>query len=121
MKNSKLLNCTDSGKCTGCGACCSNFLPMTEEEIDTIRKYIKKNGIKENKRFLPTSEPITDMDCPFLDTTKKCEKCMIYEVRPKICRDFICDIKQRPDIRQDIDYLQKAKIVFVREEFYGKN
>ena len=81
---------TDNGKCTQCGQCCSNILPMTEDEISVIRRYIKKHHIKERKHILPLAEPTIDMTCPFLDDSKSCEKCTIYEVRPRICRDFIC-------------------------------
>lgn len=31
-----------------------------------------------------------DMICPFMDSRKKDKKCDIYEVRPMICREFIC-------------------------------
>lgn len=109
---------TKNGKCTGCGACCSNILPMTENEIRIIRQYIKKHGIKEQIRIIPTVNPNIDMTCPFLDNSKKCEKCTIYEVRPRICKDFICNPKQRPPV--DLEYSLKAKIVLVREEFFGK-
>lgn len=108
---------TCNGKCTGCGGCCSNILPITEDEIRTIRNYIKRYNIKEQKRLLPTVNPNLDMTCPFLDNSKKCDKCMIYEVRPRICRDFICDQKQRPPV--DLSYASKVRMVLVREEFYG--
>lgn len=109
---------TCNGKCTGCGGCCSNILPMTEDEIRTIRKYIKRYKIKEQKRLLPTVNQNLDMTCPFLDNSKKCDKCMIYEVRPMVCRDFICDPKQRPPV--DLSYASKVRMVLVREQFYGK-
>ena len=109
---------TCNGKCTGCGGCCSNILPMTEDEIRTIRNYINRYNIKEQKRLLPTVNPNLDMTCPFLDNSKKCDKCMIYEVRPRVCRDFICDPKQRPPV--DLSYASKVRMVLVREEFYGK-
>lgn len=48
---------TDNGKCTQCGACCSNLLPMTDSEIETIHKYIKKQNIKEHRHILPLSQP----------------------------------------------------------------
>lgn len=38
---------TCNGECTQCGNCCSNLLPMTEDEIATIRRYIK-NIISSN-------------------------------------------------------------------------
>lgn len=81
---------TDNGKCTGCGECCSNLLPMTDKEIEVIRRHIKKNNIKERKHGIPLANPFLDMICPFLNTDKKAEKCTIYSVRPAICRCFIC-------------------------------
>lgn len=110
---------TDNGKCTQCGACCSNVLPMTEDEISVIHRYVKKHHIKEHRHILPLAEPTLDMTCPFLDDSKPNEKCDIYEVRPSVCRDFICDPKQRPPV--DVEYGVKCKPVFVREEFFGKD
>ena len=107
---------TCNGKCTECGQCCSNLLPMTEEEIETIKKHIKRYNIKENKHLVPLVNPILDMTCPFLDDSKSCEKCKIYEVRPKVCRNFICDPKQRPKL--DLEWGLKCKPVNVREEFF---
>ena len=66
---------TDNGKCTQCGQCCSNILPMTEDEIATIRKYIKKHRIKEHRHNYPTATPTMDMTCPFLNDDKSKEKC----------------------------------------------
>ena len=117
--NNGTYDFTDNGKCTQCGACCSNLLPMTDEEIETIHKYIKKHNIKEHKHILPLAEPTIDMTCPFLNDSKPNEKCDIYEVRPRVCRDFICDPKQRPPV--DVKYASKCRNVFVREEFFGKD
>lgn len=52
---------TDNGKCTQCGKCCSNLLPMTEKEIEVIRKYIKRYHIKEYKHLIPLAQPVIDM------------------------------------------------------------
>jgi len=109
---------TDNGKCTQCGQCCSNLLPMTDEEISVIRKYIKRHHIKEHRHFLPLAEPTVDMTCPFLNDSKKTEKCDIYEVRPKICRDFICCRNGLEPF--DIEWALKAEVVDVRETFFGK-
>lgn len=109
---------TDNGKCTGCGNCCSNLLPMTEKEINTIRQYIKKHHIKECKHGIPLAEPVIDLTCPFLDDSKKTEKCRIYEVRPHICREFICCQSERKPI--DLEWGMKARVMNVRETFYGK-
>lgn len=86
-----IYNFTKGGKCSGCGGCCSNLLPMSQKEVDAIHRYIKKHNIKECKHLLPVAKPAFDMTCPFLDTGKSCEKCRIYPVRPEICKQFICD------------------------------
>lgn len=108
---------TCNGECTQCGECCSNLLPMTESEIKAIHKYIKTNGIKEHKRLLPLATQIIDMTCPFLNSNKDKEKCEIYSVRPRICRDFICCPSKRPPI-DDWGYKLKCKVVDVRKEFF---
>lgn len=113
---------TDNGKCIQCGSCCSNILVMTNKEIETIRRYIKKHHIKEHhikehKHILSLAEPTIDMTCPFLDDSKSCEKCTIYEVRPRICRDFICCPSKRPPMN-DLEYKLKCRVVDVRSEFF---
>lgn len=82
---------TKDGECTGCGACCSNYLPLNTKEIKEIKSYIKKKHIKEHRHNFPTSRFIKDGTCPFLNEGKENQKCEIYSVRPKICRVFICN------------------------------
>ena len=91
MENGVTNFCKD-GKCTGCGACCSDFLPLSNKEIKEISDYIKKKNIKPTARNLPITDITFDLTCPFLDNSKECDKCKIYPVRPKICRTFKCDI-----------------------------
>ena len=90
-----IYNFCRDGKCSQCGNCCSNLLPMSRKEVDAIHRYIRKNHIKECRHLLPTVNRPYDMTCPFLDTDKSCEKCRIYPVRPEICKQFICDNEQR--------------------------
>lgn len=68
-------------KCKKCGKCCSNYLPLTENEF----KEIKKMAIKENKHLY--NKNWYDI-CPFLNNKNKCE---IYENRPLICREYDCN------------------------------
>lgn len=111
---------TDNGTCTQCGACCSNILPMTDDEVRTIKRYVKKNRIKEFKHATNVmSNPTLDLTCPFLNDDKQEEKCMIYEVRPRVCREFICCPSKRKPL--DIDYARKAQLRNVREVFFGEN
>lgn len=96
---SGVFDFTKDGQCSNCGECCSDFLPISPEEIKRISAYIKKHGIKEQKHFLPVANPPDwDFVCPFRNNTER--KCMIYEVRPAICRDFRCD-KLRKQIEAD--------------------
>ena len=112
-----IYNFTVNGKCSQCGACCSDLLPMSEKEIREIRRFIKKNGITECKHLLPTANTCMDMTCPFLDTDKKSEKCRIYPVRPAICRQFICDSEKRAKHNREL-LKQTRRIVDVRREFF---
>lgn len=111
-----IYNFTKDGKCSGCGNCCSNFLPMSQKEVDVIRRYIKKHGVKECKHLLPLATPVFDMTCPFRDNDNNI--CTIYEVRPKICKQFICDSEKRSKHNRKL-LGQTRHIVDVRSEFYG--
>lgn len=109
---------TVDGKCSNCGQCCSNLLPMTIAEINRIRKYIRLHGIKEQKHLYPTVKPLLDAVCPFRNNDKK--RCEIYEVRPAICREFQCD-KPKKGIAADMSKFQgKIQLVLVRDTFFGE-
>ena len=111
---------TDHGICSGCGNCCSNLLPMTDVEIQTIRRYIIKHGINPHEHsynFL--SEPVTDLTCPFLDDSKSKEKCMIYPVRPQICRSFNCRMQSQGIPPRLTGALLRARPMDVRNTFFG--
>lgn len=65
-------------KCKNCGECCY-FIMATKNEISKIESYITFHNIK----------PIKHKDfgkCCFRDDKEK--KCLIYPVRPVICRLF---------------------------------
>ena len=107
---------TNNGECIQCGACCSNYLPMTQKEIATIRRYIKKHNIKAYRHLFPMSKEAFDMTCPFMDDSKLKEKCRIYPVRPEICRQFNCSKDKKPfDTRG-----QKYDVVDVRRKFFWR-
>lgn len=85
MKDMKcgVFDFTKDGKCSGCGQCCSNYLPISSKEIKEIKRYVKKHHITEQKHNYP-SVVAFDLTCPFLDDSKEKEKCLIYPVRPEI-------------------------------------
>lgn len=89
---SGLYNFCKDGECSECGNCCSRYLAMSQKEINTIKAYIKRKGIKQQKhaRYV-YRDNVFDSVCPFLDDNRPTHKCLIYEVRPLICREFRCD------------------------------
>ena len=44
---------------------------MTQAEIATIHRFMKKHGIKEFKHLFPVSGDAYDMTCPFMDDSKQ--------------------------------------------------
>ena len=58
-----------------------------------------------------------DMTCPFRDEENK--KCLIYEIRPEICRQFMCNHTKEDIVARKIDFHKKFNPVFMRNEFYG--
>lgn len=115
-----VYNFCRKGKCSCCGACCTNILPMTEQEVNDIKEFLKTHpDIKPHNYLVAPAVAQMDLTCPFLDETKE-KKCMIYEVRPRICRDFICDPKQRKhfDVKNKIEckYFDVRKAVLGSEE-----
>jgi Fe-S-cluster containining protein len=59
------------------------------KEIKEIAKYISEYGIKAKTRAQMFPKYQIDMRCCFIDDLTK--TCMIYPVRPDICKSFICN------------------------------
>lgn len=94
-----LKPCTDcNGNCSRCGNCCTIAIPITREEENKIRQYIKKNDIQPENLY---EENNFYAYCCFYD--RKNHKCKIYDVRPSICRSFQCN--------RNIEELEKEKII----------
>lgn len=108
---------TINGKCSSCGACCSNFLPVSEREIARIKKYIAKNNIQQQVHFLPSKHPVADFTCPFRDNGSM--KCVIYEVRPAICKDFRCDKSKKNILPNKALYDRHMRTVKMTDIFFG--
>ena len=95
QKDHDVTDHTNKGACSNCGECCSSLLPVSDDEIKQIRQYIKSHNIKPKPRARgPVIKRMIDLTCPFLDVSKE-QKCMIYEVRPLICKKFTCS-KDKP-------------------------
>ncbi len=99
-------NCVD-GKCSNCGQCCSDMLPLTEGELRRIKRYAEEHHLKEHRQAPFWDPNATDMTCPFRNQQTK--QCDIYPVRPQICRSFICSKPHDIAVR-DRDYLHKGRV-----------
>ena len=94
--NVEITDNTICGKCSKCGECCSCFLPICQEELDKIQEYVIKNNIKPQTQMLVMQNRLC---CPYYNG----KKCLIYEVRPLICKEFYCNKKM------DIETAKKFK------------
>ena len=78
-------------KCGNCGWCCSSCnVLLSEDDIIVLCRHL---GCDFNQFYEKYMDKETLMNylafpCPFLDMSKENEKCIIYEVRPKVCRHF---------------------------------
>lgn len=112
-----MTNVTDftiNGKCSQCGQCCSNLLPLSDKEIARIKAYIKKHGIKEQRH---NALMTVDMTCPFRDERNK--KCLIYDIRPEICRVFQCNQERDEIVANKMRMHGVNNVVLMRNEFFG--
>ena len=107
---------TIDGHCSGCGACCSDYLPLSQNEIERIKAYMKKHTLREHTASVMVVAQL-DLTCPFRDNIK--HRCDIYEVRPDICRCFQCN-QPVEQIRKNKEwYHQRNRVVSMRGEFFG--
>jgi Fe-S-cluster containining protein len=101
-------------ECNKCGNCCSNFLPLSEKEIRTMKKLSKK----ENKHPL-----LKDWynRCPFLNNDNKCD---IYKDRPAICQYYNCyNFNNHMYDREYIEIIKNNnyRMINVRKEIFGSD
>lgn len=97
-------------KCSCCGKCCSNLLPLTNNEITRLKNLVRKRKIKPYNNYLLSD---CDLVCPFLDNKNKC---IIYEDRPLICKEYTCK-KFALGIFTGITP-DKYRLINVREEIF---
>lgn len=109
-------NCVD-GKCSGCGGCCTDMLPLTAKELQRIKIYAREHNLQEHRQA-PFFDPgAVDLTCPFRNEVE--QRCDIYPVRPKICRNFICS-KPRSVVLAERDRITAGRKTYsLRWEIFG--
>lgn len=98
---------TVDGKCSNCGECCTEFVPLTKSEYKNIKEYLKRHPEITNEQHI-TPEGLHVL-CPFRDRENK--RCKIYEVRPFVCRRFICNLP--------MNQLEKNKLFGLQRAYYN--
>ena len=76
--------------CLACANCCKTTGPLfTSADIERISKHFRQKPQQFIEKFLRVDEDndyvLQTVPCTFLD---KDNACMIYDVRPKACREF---------------------------------
>ncbi|MGM9969802.1 MAG: YkgJ family cysteine cluster protein [Anaeroplasma sp.] len=96
-----------NGMCSNCDECCTELLPMTREEVEKIKRYVREHNIQMH-RHLDGNDLY--FRCPFRDSINR--KCTIYQVRPKICRLFKCS--------QSNKIVERNKVRIHKNAFYNR-
>lgn len=100
----KVSNLSCDGKCSRCMQCCTDFIPLTHQDIRRIKKYMSNHNVDRN---ICTDECGNYMVlCPFLSDSG----CQIYPVRPEVCRGFCCWNKRDDIKRNKIRSIAKATV-----------
>ena len=76
--------------CLDCASCCKTIGPrLTDKDIERLAKHLKMKSADFMKQYILTDEDgdyvFKDHPCPFLLPDNYC---IVYENRPKACRDY---------------------------------
>lgn len=103
-KDNRIYDNTCNGECSRCGDCCGLFVPFNDDDLERIKTYVEKHNIKQFDRIDKLTGAFK-AHCCFYDEINKL--CTIYEVRPYVCKDFICNRKNWKEKRDN--YERNAK------------
>ena len=83
----EVFACTD---CLKCANCCSTTGPLfTDKDIGRIAKHLRVKPSEFTEKYLRIDEDkdyvLQQVPCAFLEEDNRCS---IYDVRPKACREF---------------------------------
>ena len=104
MDTRRTTNCSNKGQCSKCGQCCTDFIPLTQEEIVRIKAYMNIHHVERN--YCTDEHGNYLLLCPFLSE----QGCQIYPVRPKVCQGFCCWKNTEDILRNKISCISKAII-----------
>ena len=103
---SSMVDRTENGICPdNCSLCCSDILVLSEQDVSRIKKYLKKHPEIKPYNYTPVLSSKYIDKCPF--NNPDTHKCMIYSVRPQICKSFSCHRFNNPNYKP-MDYRNKC-------------
>ena len=89
------MNSSKQYRCYGCGWCCQIDKYSSVVEFNLARETLLKKGIKLTGTMLPNGMVLWPRRCPALVKNK----CVIYDIRPYPCRQFLCGRQSKKDKR----------------------
>ena len=80
----------DNDACLDCGNCCKSISPgIYEKDVERLARFLKKKPSKVIDEYLHQEKngdyAFVQTPCPFLAADNYC---MVYEARPKACREY---------------------------------
>lgn len=100
------VNLSKNGECIECSSCCSIFTPISIEELKILKRLFTGKIIKNYVKILNENKEGFSATCPFSDFETK--KCLIYNLRPSVCKTFHCD----PKLVKPVEFLKGRKFIF---------
>lgn len=97
---------TCDGKCSRCGSCCTEHLSVTRREVEDIRRWLADHPDYQPHHLSWMTGHNVVAICPFHNPDTGL--CDIYDVRPFVCRDFICCRKRDKLEKKRLLYAQRA-------------
>lgn len=107
--------------CIKCNECCSLLARLTEEEYNGLVEYLSDGEGKKiyqqcwNKLKRYRRKGTIYMMCPFTDDDTK--KCRIYDIRPKVCREFHCSHSKviKGELEDNVKHYAIFDLFFARD------
>ena len=82
-------------RCYRCGNCCKIDKQTTLQEFELAFNALKKHGINLKGNRLPNGKIAWPIPCPALKNGQAF--CLIYKIRPFVCRQFLCGKTYKED------------------------
>lgn len=60
----KITDNSVCGECSKCGECCTNLLPISQNELDIIQRYVVEHKIRPQTHMLVMQNRLS---CPYYD------------------------------------------------------